>query len=647
MKGKRITPFYYIFSIIMLAMACAALSYNFWLFCVEASVAVLTALIVFIQSRKYKKYVASVLNEAIDAMDGADRDFISRFPVAAAVLNKSDKLIWYNSEFEKLICAGKNMLDMHSSKLFGSFKVDTMVSNKISEIKINGKYFNILAASSNELNILYFFDNTKYIETKIEYENSRPAVAIVSFDNRYELERDYDDNQISSVVASVEACLQKWANANNAMFVKTSRNRYMLTFEERYVRKLIDEKFSILDEIHHIEYGENRRATISIGVGRGAESFTKCELLARKALEICNGRGGDQVAVTNGNGYQFFGGTSMGVETYDKVRVRVIASALAEKIKISDKVIIMGHKFSDLDCVGSAIGMWSIITKSLHIPAVIAINKKQSNAKMLIDEFSRLTADNMFTTTDAAQSMVTDKTLLIVVDAHSVNFVESKELYEMCQNVVVIDHHRITVDHIDNAVVFFHDPYASSASEMVTELVQYMGDNILSHAEAEALLSGIMLDTKNFVLRTGVRTFEAAAYLRKCGADSVEAKGYLSNSLDTYKDKSAMVASASIYNDCAITYTEKSIKDIRIIASQAADELLYIEGVNASFAIYVTDDTVNISARSLGKINVQLIMESFGGGGHHTMAAAQVKNSSIKAVIDKLHREIDALDARA
>lgn len=641
---KRITPFYLVFSVAMLIMALVTLYWSFPAFCAEAVISLITSFIVLISHRKYNKYITEVLSGALEAMSGKDREFLSQFPVAAAILGNGDKIIWYNGDFAALAGGKKNLLEKPLGSVVSTPGIDALISNKYTEVSIGEKYFTTVAVRAHKSTILYFFDNTEYIKIKEKYKETRPAVAIVYFDNRYELERDYDEDQLSATVASVEAALQKWAGAYNAMFVKSSRNMYMITFEEKDIAELTDLKFPVLDDIRAVKYGENRRATVSIGIGRGGDSFRICQSWAKKALDICKGRGGDQVAVYNGKDYKFFGGKSMGVETYDKVRTRVIASALAEKVRTSEKVIIMGHKFSDLDCIGSAVGLWSVITKGLNKPAYIAVNKELSNAQSLINKFEKIGPEGMFISPEEALQLVTDKTLLIVVDTHSPKFIESTELYKACKSIVVIDHHRIAVEHIDNADIFFHEPFASSAAEMTTELIQYMCENsTLSCAEAEALLSGIMLDTKNFVLRAGVRTFEAAAYLRKCGADSVNAKGLLANSLETYKNKYTLIASAEIYKSCAVTHADKDMKDARITASQAADELLYIEGVDASFAIYVTGDTVNISARSLGKINVQLIMEAFGGGGHHTMAAAQIKNSSVDEVINALHKEIDSL----
>ena len=290
-------------------------------------------------------------------------------------------------------------------------------------------------------------------------------------------------------------------------------------------------------------------------------------------------------------------------------------------------VLIMGHHNSDIDCIGTGIGLWSSITKDMKKPAHIVVKKERTVAGSLISFMEEISKADMFIEPNTALSIMTDRTLLIIVDTHSPDFLEEAEVYRKASRVVVIDHHRMMVNHISNSLVFFHEPNASSAAEMATELIQYIGDKGLTQYEAAALLAGITLDTKNFVLKTGVRTFEAAAYLRQHGADTVIVKRLFSNSLDNYKAKYKLVTEAEIFNKCAIACSDdNNDEDLRVTAAQAADDLLSISNVTASFVMYKQGDSVNISARSLGDVNVQLIMEQMGGGGHHTMAGAQLKD---------------------
>lgn len=463
-------------------------------------------------------------------------------------------------------------------------------------------------------------------------------MASISFDNREELARDSSGMEDARISSEVESVLSHWAQEMGGFLKKVSGSRFFMMTDEAHIVAAKEKRFEILDKVREIKTNEGRRATVSIGVGRGASSLEESEHWARQALDMALGRGGDQVAVKQKDDtYEFFGGLSKGVEKRDKVRTRVIAATLSDHVNASDVVLIMGHKFSDLDSVGSAVGMWSAVAKGLGHEAYIVIDREQSLAKQIITSMEKVTQDRrIFIEPWEAMPMITGKTLLIVVDTHSPSFVESPDLLRQVSRVVVIDHHRMMVKHIDNAIVFYHEPYASSASEMVAELVQYISGNCLSRMEAEALMAGIMLDTKSFVLKTGVRTFEASAYLRRRGADTVEVKRLFSNSIDTYKAKSQLVSSAEIYNNCAIACSAENIPDIRVASAQAADELLSIQGVTASFVLFQTGSTVSISARSLGDVNVQILMEALGGGGHLTMAGAQLANSNLRDARQKL-----------
>ena len=380
---------------------------------------------------------------------------------------------------------------------------------------------------------------------------------------------------------------------------------------------------------------------MSIGIGRGESTLAQSEVSARQALDMALGRGGDQAVVKNKTLYEFYGGVSKGVEKRTKVKTRMVANALSELIANSDRVLVMGHKFGDLDCVGAAVGMAYAI-RSIGKKADVVIDRNKNLANILVDMVEQQGNEDLFIDPQEAIFRITPNTLLIVCDTHTENLLESEEVYRKCKTVAVIDHHRKMVNHIENAVIFYHEPYASSASEMVAELVQYMGDNCrINSVVAQALLSGIMLDTRNFVLKTGVRTFEAAAYLKRIGADTVIVRKLFASTMDSYQRKSRIVAAAQIYKGCAVAESEYSGEDMRIVAPQAADELLGIDNVDASFVLYETDGVVNISARSMGAINVQIIMEKLGGGGHHTMAGAQIKGIESEKVRQMLLESID------
>ena len=397
--------------------------------------------------------------------------------------------------------------------------------------------------------------------------------------------------------------------------------------EQQDLEKMFRNPFEVLDQVRAVETENRTPVTLSIGVAPVIDTLHRAENEARQALEMALGRGGDQVAVKTKTGYEFFGGFSKGVEKQTKVKTRIVASALAELIKSSDNVLVMGHRFADLDSLGSAIGL-AKACRCLGKESYIVLDSRRNLADVLVRRLVENKEQNMICLPETAIDLVMDKTLLIITDTHTVDLIESPDIYRRCKQVVVIDHHRKMVNHIDNAVIFYHEPFASSASEMVTELIQYLGDACrLNRMEAEALLSGIMLDTKNFVMKTGVRTFEAAAYLRRLGADTISVRELFSSTIDSYRRRAQIVSGAELLHGCAIAVCDSSGDDMRVIAPQAADELLNISGVKASFVLYANGGTVNISARSMGAFNVQVIMEKMGGGGHHTMAGAQIKDT--------------------
>ncbi len=638
------SPVFFVITAVMLVMAAVSWIYNQTLFYVEISLSILAVVAVIISIVHFKAYVRTIQKGAAEAFQGINKESMSKISLPVVVVGEKGDIVWYNIPFYNKVCSKRECIGESITQFTSGMRVSQLLNRKGVDVAYREKRYTVFGMTSKEAAILYFIEDTYYKETAFEYEESRPCVALAMFDNREELARDSTDSQDAQIVAAVERTIQDWAAKTTGFYKKLSGGRYMVMMEERHLRAFIEKKFQILDQIRNIKLDERRYATISIGVGRGGKTMKECEAWARNALEMALGRGGDQVAIKQGDSYEFFGGMSKGVEKRDKVRTRVIASTLSDHIKDSDYVFIMGHQFSDLDSVGASVGMWSAVTKGQERPASVVINREQSLAASLIESIDKSGNGGMFITPAQAENMLTDHSLLIIVDTHSPSFVESSSLYQKSKRVVVIDHHRMMVNHIEGAVVFYHEPYASSASEMVTELTQYLGENALNRLEAEALLAGIMLDTKNFVLKTGVRTFEAAAYLRRKGADTVEVKRLFSDSIDTYKAKYQMVSGAEIFNSCAIASADENCADIRVASAQAADELLGIQGVNASFVMYPTGGGINISARSLGSVNVQVIMEALGGGGHQTMAGAQLPDVTMEEAREKLVGLISDLD---
>ena len=629
----------------MVAMAFASYPHSRILFLVELTAAGVSLLAVGASDLLRRRDSSRALRGAKRVLTGEESYALQEFGLAVAVVGRAGDIVWANQAFADTLGRGRDFVGENVLRYIYPKTFRQVMGEKGAAVSHGGREYTVYGARAKEGYLLYFVDDTYFKAIHKEYREKKPVVGLVVFDNREELLRDNMGGEGSRISGEVDAVLYRWASEDMGGFLRRlSDNRYLFLTDESHVEEAKQRRFRVLDDVRAIKSGKNNMsATISVGLGRGSQDIAESERWARQALDMALGRGGDQVAVMQkGDTYEFFGGLSKGVEKRDKVRTRVIAATLTDHVKDSDRVFIMGHKNSDLDSVGSAVGMWAAIHKGLEKSAAVVINRNQTLARPLVDTVARAyPEEDVFIGAQEALQAVTDRSLLIVVDTHSVNFVEYHELLERVPRVVVIDHHRMMVSHIKNALIFYHEPYASSASEMVTELVQYIKASAIDAADAEALLAGIMLDTKNFVLKTGVRTFEASAFLRRQGADTVAVKKLFSDTLDTYKQKAQLVSGAEIYKGCAIAASTWEVADLRIVAAQAADELLSILGVRASFVIYRSGSDVNISGRSLGDVNVQLILEGFGGGGHFTMAGAQVKNATVSEVRRALMRALD------
>ncbi len=643
MKRKHwtLTPWFIIFGLVMLLMATFMSAYSMPLFYAELGITVLAVAAVIVLSLRFRSYIHNTVRGTAERISGVDSEFLEQYKYPVAVSGEKGDIVWCNARFRKNICGGRSPEGDNINAYLPGFSIVDITNGEGADIAIDGKEFTVYAVSNGQgAAVCHFIDNTDYKQTAREYHANMPAVALISFDNAEDFFTDSDESY-SNVHISVEANIQGWAMDYNGLYKQLGNNRYMIIFRDADVEKMIAQKFPVLKNVRSIS--ANRHvATISVGLCRGCKLVKDSELNARKALEMALGRGGDQVAVIRDGNYEFFGGTAAATEKVSKVRMRVIANAISRAVNDSDKVYIMGHRFSDLDCVGAAIGMQCIMEKSFKRYCKIVINRETSMARQLIEYTEERYTGDIFVTPEEALRGITSKTLLIIVDTHLKNSLESPELYEKCRRVVVIDHHRRAVNYINNALVFCHEPSASSASEMCCEIISYLDDKPLGYIQADAMLSGIMLDTKNFVLKTGVRTFEAAAYLRRKGANTLTVKEMFSGSIETYREKVDIVCRSHIYKGCAISTSDRKSGDVRLAAAQAADEMLTLSGVAASFVIFPDGGRINISARSYGRINVQVIMEQLGGGGHQTMAATQLSGINMTEALNRLVAAIDA-----
>lgn len=571
------------------------------------------------------------------------------FPLPTVLFDNTERIVWCSNQFKNSFMSDKSVKNTDIKQFTSGRGLDYIREHSRFECEYMGKHYTafctMLEYKKETYYALYYIENTELKKYKIKYENSRPVIMLIAIDTAEEYLRDFRESQQAEILGGVESIIENWFNNFGCIARKLSSGRFLVFAEKSALDKMKEDKFSLLSSVRSYTYAEKPLGiTLSVGVGTG-EDLVECEKYARQALDMSLGRGGDQVAVKNQNNeYEFFGGVVKGVAKRTKVRTRIVASAIAETIKYSSNVLIMGHRFADLDALGAAVGV-SLICKALGKKVKIVMSSQTSLAKPLASYLEEKGYQELFCEPAEAEKHLTERTLLVIVDTHRKSFLEYPELFDAVRSAVVIDHHRKTVDHINKAMVFYHEPNASSASEMVTELIEYMNFDIdVPSVCAEALLSGIALDTKNFVMNTGVRTFEAAAFLRGRGADTVAVKQLFANSMKTQKDKSEVVKNAAMYKNCAVGVVDFESDDIRIVSSQAADELLNVANVAASFVVFRTGNTINISARSYGELNVQLVMELLGGGGHQTMAAAQLEGETFENALNMLKNAIDKIN---
>ena len=647
MKFRQFVKTYpVVFTLLVLTLAISIFNiyFNWKIAAFEISfVLILSAIALFRINSSFSAAKKSItaLNENLSAEETGNLD---SFPLPVLLFDSGDRILWYNQMFANFVIADRQILTDSVTEFTEGRGLAEISSHPIFDTKVGDRkytvHFSAVSSKKTRAHALYFIDDTVLKDIKIEYEQSKPVVSLVSVDSLDEVLRANREKDYAQIYSAAESIIENWFGAYNGVFRSLGNGRYISVSTEGELEKMCADKFSVLEKVRELEHDSKKTGlTLSIGTGR-ADTINDAESFAVAALDMAQGRGGDQAAIRGSDeSYQFFGGVSGGIEKRTKIRSRVMAAALNELITTADNVLIMGHKFSDLDALGASVGVMSIC-HALGREARIVISQKTSLATPLIDHLRENNMDGWLIEPQYAEHIINDKTLLVIVDTLRKDFVDSQKVFDLAKQVVVIDHHRKTVDYIQDAVLFYHEPKASSASEMVTELMEYTPEAKPDAVVANALLAGIMLDTKNFVLRTTTATFEAAAYLRSHAADTVTVKRFFNNSLETQKLRGQIVLSAYEFKNCAIAVADIKSKDIRLICAQAADELLTISNVNASFVLFMTGDTVNISARSLGNVNVQLIMEQFGGGGHQTMAACQIEDTDVDKVRKMLEKQI-------
>lgn len=603
-------------------------------------------------TNRCRREIARYLENVTGTVDTATKDTMANSPLPMIIFRpESDDIIWTNDRFLQLTGEREHLFDAKLSALIPGFDSRWLMEGKTecpTEVEYGSRRFLVFGhlvrtggRSGGFLATTYWVDVTEFSLIRERYQATRPVAAVLLLDNYDELMKNLTENQRSALVSEIDSRLDEWVAESGGMLRRYQRERYLFIFDEQYLAKFIENKFDILDAIHQVVNPSGINATLSIGVGKDGETYRELFQFANLSIDMALSRGGDQAVIRNKFTFEFYGGRSKETEKRTKVKSRVMANALSALVSDSSQVFIMGHRSPDNDCLGAAAGVCALCRKN-GVPVHIIKEAAPPPAQELIDRLSPLPEyQDCFLTAQEALLIADSRSLTVVVDTNRPDQVQAAELLESCNRVAVIDHHRRAATYIEGAALNYHEPYASSASEMVTELLQYIVEpNQILRAEAEALLAGIVLDTKNFTMRTGGRTFEAAAFLRRSGADTAEVKKLYQNDLADTVAKYALIQNAQLYRGhIALAVSPQPVN--RIIAAQAADELLNIMGIDTSFVVAPDGDKVNLSARSMGDTNVQVILEKLGGGGNAAAAGGQVSGQSVDEVAQALKEAID------
>ena len=594
------------------------------------------------------------------------KTLLEDFKVPYGLIDESGKVIWLNHEFKNVLQKAnvyrKNITTIFQgidSRIFDTdeneFSADIIYDERNYRVDFKKLAIDSLMEDNSLLNVknvpalmaVYLFDETdikKYIQ---QLHDERIVVGLIYIDNYDEALESIDELRRSLLAGLVERKISKYITNGNGIVKKLEKDKYLLVFNYKYLEELRADKFSILEEVRTTDIGNSMAVTLSIGVAAGYDNFNKNYEMARAAIDLALGRGGDQTVVKEGDQTTFFGGKSTTVEKNTRVKARVKAHALRELIEVADNVIIMGHKISDADALGAAIGIYRA-SKALNKHANIVLNDVTRSLRPTVETFTGVPEyeEDLFIRNSEAMQYVSDNTLLVVVDVNRPGYTECQELGERCRTIVVLDHHRQSGDTINHAVLSYIEPYASSTCEMVAEILQYIGDNVkLKSAEANAIYAGIIVDTNNFTNKAGVRTFEAAAFIRRSGADIIKVRKLLRDDMNEYKARAEAVRHAEVYRDsfALAVCPSANLESPTIVGAQAANELLNINGVKASIVFTYFNNEVYLSARSIDEVNVQLIMEKLGGGGHMTIAGAQLKDVTVDEAIELVKKTLDGM----
>jgi len=626
---------------------------NFWAGMVQLILAGIAFILNIILKKLSRRRLNAMIEKVTMSAGDTGSNALLSFPLPIVLLDSKGDIMWYNAEF-KSIFPEKHLSEASITDLFPEFdtevlKPDESANGFVCELSVNQSVFKAIgntpraSVQSNPLTLIYLDDITKEVEIRNKYIDEKTFECLVFVDNYDELMESTPQANVPQLQAQIYKEINDWTAENNGILIKYEKDKYFILFEYQYLEQFVKGKFEILTRIRSINENNTIPATVSVGIGLNGASLSENDTFAKNAINMALGRGGDQAVMKDSEQFRFYGSSTKEHEKSTRVKARVFSFALSGLVNSAENVIVLTHKNADVDGFGAAFGIYRFC--QIHnTPVNICMESYDKTVMNMLARFENTEEYNgLIITPTQAASKITQNTLVIILDTHKTSLLEAPALLKPTKQIVVIDHHRRSADFIENTALVYHEPYASSACEMVTEVLQYTANKMsLTKLEAEALYSGIVVDTKNFTFKTGVRTFEAASFLRRQGVDTVAVKTIFQQDLQSYIKRSEIIKNSIITRDnIAVSIATKSDESTHLIAAQAADELLNVKGIIASFVIFNSADSVSISGRSLGGINVQLILEKLGGGGHLTIAGAQLLGVTAEEARDQLLVAID------
>ena len=630
-----------------------AFMYNVWLGAVEVLLSVLFVIAVVIMVKDKHGNLTNYIEDITFHVDNATKESLVYAPMPVIIIKENGKILWYNKFFNQ-ICGDNELYDTDINEIIADVDVQKLFSdNELkTESDLFDKHYCLLANTlktekkdyDSSLAVLYLLDIDSYYKIKQKYEDDMPIVAIISIDNYDDVLHNTPEAYRSLLMVEIENRIYNWLSFSESIIKKIERDKYMVLIKKKHLNTLIEDKFSILDKVKEIKCGNKFSPTLSIGIGVKEGTLHSADDYATSAMTLALGRGGDQVVIKSFGNVAYYGGKSREHEKTTKVKARVTALAIKELFEHSSNIVVMGHKFPDTDSIGAAIGVGAFARSFGKMANIVYDGSSPQINNILNSIKENIDYEGVIIGKQDAQNYVKQDTLIVVVDTHRPSYTDVPEILNGRKNIILIDHHRRASEFIENTSLVYHEPYASSTCEMVAELLQYVGDELnLSTYEAEALYAGMVMDTKQFTTKTGVRTFEAAAFLKRFGVDVNRVRSYFKNDFGNFVEISKIASSAEIYNkNIAISvYRNEGENFDRTVPPQAADALLTVNGIEASFVISEMDSVVAVNGRSTGNVNVQVILEKLGGGGHHNIAGVQIPNTTCEDVVQKLKSAID------